>query len=111
LRGKPAAPDLNLEALAAAMGGMSGAQIAGVANSAAYLASRAGRSQVEQADLLAAVEQAKYGNRMYDAHRCEAGAAAAGGAASRGWHLLAARRASLLPPAGSWARSDGVASR
>lgn len=54
--------------LAAATGGMSGAQIAGVANTACFLASREGRTDVGQADLLMAVEQAKYG-KASDAHR------------------------------------------
>lgn len=41
---------------------------AGVCNTACFLASRLGRTEVTQADLVAAVEQAKYG-RVYEAGR------------------------------------------
>lgn len=41
---------------------------AGVCNTACFLASRLGRTEVTQADLIAAVEQTKYG-RVYEAGR------------------------------------------
>ena len=41
---------------------------AGVCNTACFLASRLGRTEVTQADLVAAVEQTKYG-RVYEAGR------------------------------------------
>ena len=41
--------------------GMSGAQLAGVCNSACFIASREGRPEVTMADLRLAVEQNKYG--------------------------------------------------
>lgn len=48
LRDKPVAEGIDYVSLAALMGGMSGAQIAGVANNACYLASREGRVEVQQ---------------------------------------------------------------
>lgn len=68
LRDKPVSSDLNLEYLAMMTGGMSGAQIAGVCNTACFIASREGRDDVTQADMVAAVEQSKYG-KQYDVHR------------------------------------------
>eukprot|EP00775_Hariotina_reticulata_P010429 gene10429-10587_t len=68
LREKPIAPDIDYAALAALTGGMSGAQLAGVCNTACFLASRSGRIEVTQADLTAAVEQTKYG-KVYEASR------------------------------------------
>ncbi|GFR46161.1 hypothetical protein Agub_g7689 [Astrephomene gubernaculifera] len=68
LRDKPIAADIDYFSLAGLMGGMSGAQIAGVTNSACFLASREGRPEVSQADLELAIEQAKYG-RSVDQHR------------------------------------------
>lgn len=43
-------------------------QTPGVCNTACFLASRLGRTEVTQADLVAAVEQTKYG-RVYEAGR------------------------------------------
>ncbi|KAG2434015.1 hypothetical protein HYH02_012475 [Chlamydomonas schloesseri] len=68
LRDKPVAAEIDYVSLASLMGGMSGAQIAGVANTACFLASRDGRTEVNQTDLTLAVEQAKYG-RAYDQSR------------------------------------------
>ncbi|GLI63674.1 hypothetical protein VaNZ11_006712 [Volvox africanus] len=68
LRDKPVSSDIDYVTLASLMGGMSGAQIAGVANTACFLASREGRDEVGQSDLTAAIEQAKYG-RAYDQGR------------------------------------------
>ncbi|KAG2425174.1 hypothetical protein HXX76_013928 [Chlamydomonas incerta] len=68
LRDKPVAAEIDYVTLASLMGGMSGAQIAGVANTACFLASRDGRSEVTETDLALAVEQAKYG-RAYDQSR------------------------------------------
>ncbi|KAG2434013.1 hypothetical protein HYH02_012473 [Chlamydomonas schloesseri] len=68
LRDKPVAVEIDYVSLASLMGGMSGAQIAGVANTACFLASRDGRTEVNQTDLTLAVEQAKYG-RAYDQSR------------------------------------------
>lgn len=68
LREKPIAADIDYAALAALTGGMSGAQLAGVCNTACFLASRAGRTEVAQADLVAAVEQTKYG-KTYEASK------------------------------------------
>ncbi|GBF88960.1 cell division protein [Raphidocelis subcapitata] len=61
LRDKPIAADLDYPALATLTGGMSGAQIAGVANAACFIASREGRSEVGQADLAKAIEQQRFG--------------------------------------------------
>ena len=43
-------------------------QVAGVVNNACFLASRAGRNAVAMEDLVAAVQQAKYG-KSYDPHK------------------------------------------
>ena len=67
LRDKPLAADIDYNELAVLTGGMSGAQIAGVANAACFLASREGRSDVSQADLRRAVEQGRFG-KTYEAH-------------------------------------------
>ncbi|PNG99032.1 ATP-dependent zinc metalloprotease FtsH, partial [Tetrabaena socialis] len=48
LRDKPVSSDIDFVALAGLMGGMSGAQIAGVANTACFIASREGRTEVLQ---------------------------------------------------------------
>jgi ATP-dependent Zn protease len=61
LRDKPIAADIEYSALAALTGGMSGAQLAGVCNTACFLASREGRTEVTQADLVAATEQVRAG--------------------------------------------------
>eukprot|EP00878_Enallax_costatus_P004612 GHUV01004857.1.p1 GENE.GHUV01004857.1~~GHUV01004857.1.p1 ORF type:complete len:341 (+),score=89.46 GHUV01004857.1:225-1247(+) len=68
LREKPIAADIDYSELAMLTGGMSGAQLAGVCNTACFLASRAGRTEVTQADLVAAVEQTKYG-KTYEASK------------------------------------------
>ncbi|KAG2487345.1 hypothetical protein HYH03_014060 [Edaphochlamys debaryana] len=68
LRDKPVSEEIDYVTLASLMGGMSGAQIAGVANTACFLASREGRVEVVQSDLQAAIEQAKYG-KQYDQSR------------------------------------------
>jgi len=54
LRERPVATEVDYKALAALTGGMSGAQIAGVCNTACFLASREGRSDVGMARLLRA---------------------------------------------------------
>jgi cell division protease FtsH len=48
--GKPLAADVDLDDLAASMGGLSGAQLAEVVNEAAIMAGRAGRSEIRRAD-------------------------------------------------------------
>jgi len=68
LRDKPIAGDIDYKELALMTGGMSGAQLAGVCNTACFIASRAGRADVTMVDLRAAVEQSKYG-KAYDAHK------------------------------------------
>lgn len=44
------------------------AQVAGVVNSACFLASRAARSVVAMEDMVGAIQQAKYG-KSYDPHK------------------------------------------
>lgn len=61
LRDKPISPDLDYTQLAVLTGGMSGAQIAGVANTACFIASRAGRVDVGMGDLETAIEQSRFG--------------------------------------------------
>lgn len=68
MRGKPAGSDFDPKALALLCGGMSGAQIAGVCNTACFVASRAGRMEIMQADMVVAIEMSKYG-KSYDLHR------------------------------------------
>ena len=48
--GKPLAGDVDLDALAASMGGLSGAQLAEVVNEAAIMAARGGASEIRPAD-------------------------------------------------------------
>jgi cell division protease FtsH len=48
--GKPLAADVDLDQLAASMGGLSGAQLAEVVNEAAIMAGRGGNSQISRAD-------------------------------------------------------------
>ncbi|KAI8462879.1 MAG: P-loop containing nucleoside triphosphate hydrolase protein [Monoraphidium minutum] len=67
LRDKPIAADIDYTRLAVLTGGMSGAQIAGVANSACFLASREGRSEVLMEDLEKAIDQGRFG-KTYEQH-------------------------------------------
>jgi len=61
LRDKPISNDIDYNELAVLTGGMSGAQIAGVANAACFIASREGRSEVGQVDLRKSIEQNRFG--------------------------------------------------
>ena len=61
LREKPIAADIDYGHMAALTGGMSGAQLAGVCNTACFLASREGRTEVGQEDLVKAIEQVSKG--------------------------------------------------
>lgn len=61
LRDKPTHDDIDYRQVALLTSGMSGAQVAGVCNTACFLASREGRSDITMSDLSKAVEQAKYG--------------------------------------------------
>ncbi|MDD2677362.1 MAG: ATP-dependent zinc metalloprotease FtsH [Methylacidiphilaceae bacterium] len=56
-RGKPLSQDTNLQEIAHATSGMSGADLANLMNEAALLAARRKAQQVEQADLLEALEK------------------------------------------------------
>jgi hypothetical protein len=68
LRDKPLAEDIDFKRLGTMTGGMSGAQIAGMCNTASFIASREGRSEVTMSDMVKAVEQSKYG-RAYEVHK------------------------------------------
>ncbi|KAL6745810.1 hypothetical protein V8C86DRAFT_1657986 [Haematococcus lacustris] len=63
LRDKPIAPDIDYRELASLSGGMSGAQVAGMCNAGAFLASREGRTEVRMEDLRRAADMSKYGVR------------------------------------------------
>ncbi|VVM08384.1 cell division protease FtsH [Methylacidimicrobium cyclopophantes] len=56
-RGKPLAPAINLEEIAQATSGFSGADLANLMNEAALLAARRKAQQIEQADLFEALEK------------------------------------------------------
>lgn len=61
LRDKPIHDDIDYKELALMTSGMSGAQVAGVCNTACFIASRDGRQDVTMRDLKVAIEQSKYG--------------------------------------------------
>ena len=61
LRDKPISSDIDYTRLAVLTGGMSGAQIAGVANAACFIASREGRADVAMEDMVKAIEQSRFG--------------------------------------------------
>jgi cell division protease FtsH len=60
-RGVPLAPDVNLERLAAATPGMTGADLANLVNEAALLAARRQQTTVQQRDLTDALEKVQLG--------------------------------------------------
>ena len=62
VRGKPIAPDVDLEALAANTAGFSGADLANLVNEAALSATRAGRDSIEAADFAAAFDKIVLGD-------------------------------------------------
>jgi cell division protease FtsH len=57
MRGKPAAPDVDLKRIAQATPGMSGADLANALNEAALAAARERRTQITQADIEQAIER------------------------------------------------------
>src|SRR5690606_485954 len=63
LRGRPLAPDVDIDALARDTYGFSGAPLEAVANEAAVLAWRQGRSRIEACHLAEAVEKVLLGER------------------------------------------------
>jgi cell division protease FtsH len=60
-RNKPLADDVNLESIAREMIGMTGADLRNLANEAALLATREGKSKIEQADLQRAADRVLIG--------------------------------------------------
>jgi cell division protease FtsH len=62
VRGKPLAPDVNLEQLSENTAGFSGADLANLVNEAALSATRAGRDSIEDADFAAAFDKIVLGD-------------------------------------------------
>jgi cell division protease FtsH len=69
LRDRPLADDVNMIKLSLLTGGLSGAQLAGVCNTACFLATREGRREIRQADVVRAVEMSREGKGTHDAAR------------------------------------------
>jgi len=67
LRDRPLADDVNMIKLSLLTGGLSGAQLAGVCNTACFLATREGRREVRQSDVVRAVEMSREGKGAHDA--------------------------------------------
>ncbi|MGQ9778276.1 MAG: AAA family ATPase [Bacillota bacterium] len=63
-RKKPLAPDVDLEAVARATFGFSGAHLESLANEAAIIAYRRGRREIHMADLEEAIEKVMLGERL-----------------------------------------------
>jgi cell division protease FtsH len=67
LRDRPLADDVNMIKLSLMTGGLSGAQLAGVCNTACFLASRDGRQEIQQSDVVRALEMSREGKGANDA--------------------------------------------